>query len=347
MPASILPFKAPHLAPEKARLLNRLCVRGSAWRTPMGAGKAVWEILSERPSFPGDCEVAVFIGKHAWTARFSDASFLLRHSAFTVDAQSFEISELPTPVRAAVLSSLLAPAAEALQSVLNVPVAVGNVRFLHGDSGAASSPWTLDMKLRLTGCTNLPDQTVFVSFIPQNADGAQALAELLGTAPLSSPASGSASLAGLPLELAFESGYLELNVNDTASLASGDVLIPQVWHPAEGRLALRLCRGHAPALSAPCSFADGKAVLEGPLSPDVEPVMDSNEHNDIDIRLSFELDRTTITLGELSTLAPGYVFTLGSDAQSPVTVRANGKAIARGRLVDMDGTLGVQLSEML
>ena len=73
----------------------------------------------------------------------------------------------------------------------------------------------------------------------------------------------------------------------------------------------------------------------------------ASEHNDIDIRLSFELDRTTITLGELSSLAPGYVFTLGCDAQTPVTIRANGKAIARGRLVDMDGTLGVQISETL
>ena len=74
--------------------------------------------------------------------------------------------------------------------------------------------------------------------------------------------------------------------------------------------------------------------------------MDS-EHNDIDIRLSFELDRRSITVGELPQLAPGYVFKLNGDMQAPVTVRANGKAIAQGRIVDMDGTLGVQLTRML
>ena len=75
--------------------------------------------------------------------------------------------------------------------------------------------------------------------------------------------------------------------------------------------------------------------------------MDSTEQNDIDIRLSFELDRRLITVGELASLEPGYVFTMDGSGQSPVTIRANGKAIARGRLVDLSGTLGVQLTETL
>lgn len=75
--------------------------------------------------------------------------------------------------------------------------------------------------------------------------------------------------------------------------------------------------------------------------------MDNSELKDIDIRLSFELDRRIITVGELESLAPGYTFALDCDAASPVTIRANGKAIARGRLVDMNGVLGVQIAETL
>ena len=75
--------------------------------------------------------------------------------------------------------------------------------------------------------------------------------------------------------------------------------------------------------------------------------MDSSLQNDIDIRLSFELDRRLITVGELEALTPGYTFSINSDAQSPVTIRAKGKAIARGRLVDMNGVLGVQIAETL
>ena len=75
--------------------------------------------------------------------------------------------------------------------------------------------------------------------------------------------------------------------------------------------------------------------------------MENPELNEIDIRLSFELDRRIITVGDLESLTPGYTFTLNCDVMSPVTIRANGKAIARGRLVDLDGTLGVQIAETL
>jgi type III secretion protein Q len=73
--------------------------------------------------------------------------------------------------------------------------------------------------------------------------------------------------------------------------------------------------------------------------------MDSS--NDLEIRLSFELDRRLITVGELSSIAPGFTFPLTNPADSLVTIRANGKAIARGRIVDMNGTLGVQVTETL
>ncbi|WP_446424043.1 type III secretion system cytoplasmic ring protein SctQ [Mailhella sp.] len=344
MPATILPFKAPRLAPEKAHLLNRLCQREPSWRTPFGLGEADWEMLADVPPFPAACAVPLTVGLHRWIVRFSDASFLMRHPAFGADGPSFDVEELPQEVRSAVIGALLAPVIDALQSALGVPVSADAV--VLAPASVSPSPCTLGMKVKLTGCSTQADQSLFLSIMPESPEAAPALAELLGRLPLPSAVRSCPGLAALPLELAFESGYLRLKLNDTKALERGDVLIPEVWHSAEGRLMLRLCRGHAPALSAPCTFAGGRAVLEAPLAPEVEPVMDS-EHNDIDIRLNFELDRTVITLGELSSLAPGYVFTLGCDAQTPVTVRANGKAIARGRLVDMDGTLGVQISETL
>ncbi len=344
MPATILPFKAPRLAPEKAHLLNRLSLREPSWRTPFGLGEAEWEMLADVPAFSAACAVPISVGLHRWTVRFSDASFLLRHPAFSADGPSFDMEELPAEVRSAVIGALLASVIDALQSALGAPVSAEAV--ILAPAPAAPSPCTLGMKVKLSGNPALADQSLFLSFTPESPEAVPALAELLGRLPLPHSVRSCRGLAALPLELAFESGYLSLNMNDAATLESGDVLLPEVWHAAEGRLMLRLSRGHAPALTAPCSFAEGRAVLEAPLAPEVEPVMDS-EHNDIDIRLSFELDRTVITLGELSSLAPGYVFTLGCDAQTPVTVRANGKAIARGRLVDMDGTLGVQISETL
>ena len=59
--------------------------------------------------------------------------------------------------------------------------------------------------------------------------------------------------------------------------------------------------------------------------------------------LTFELERRLMTVRDVETLAPGYTFAFGGDALAPVTLYANGKSIGKGRLVDLNGTLGVQV----
>ena len=68
---------------------------------------------------------------------------------------------------------------------------------------------------------------------------------------------------------------------------------------------------------------------------------------ELPVKLTFELENRTITVGELKSLAPGYTFTLTADASAPVTVLANGKPVAKARLVDVNGAIGVQLTETL
>ena len=150
----------------------------------------------------------------------------------------------------------------------------------------------------------------------------------------------------VPLEVALESGYLYISHEEVATLEPEDVLLPEVW-TAPDTLILRLRRECAPGLTASCTVNENVVTLASPLSEEPDASMDNSEINNIDIRLSFELDRRIITVGELEALAPGYTFSLNGDMSSPVTIRANGKAIARGRLVDMDGTLGVQIAETL
>ena len=133
---------------------------------------------------------------------------------------------------------------------------------------------------------------------------------------------------------------------EAASLSTEDVLLPEVWTAPEN-LTLRIRREDAPDLTAPCTVNGMQATLASPLAEEPDASMDTPEIKDIDIRLSFELDRRIITVGELEAITPGYTFSLNGDLASPVTIRANGKAIARGRLVDMDGTLGVQIAETL
>lgn len=67
----------------------------------------------------------------------------------------------------------------------------------------------------------------------------------------------------------------------------------------------------------------------------------------LDVELSFELGRETLTFGELRQLAPGRVFQLKGPTSGPVFVTANGRPVARGELVDIEGRAGVRILELL
>ena len=67
----------------------------------------------------------------------------------------------------------------------------------------------------------------------------------------------------------------------------------------------------------------------------------------INVELTFETARQTITLGELSSIKEGYTFVSQNPTTSLIEIRANGKLIGHGRLVSVDGRIGVQITEIL
>ncbi len=67
----------------------------------------------------------------------------------------------------------------------------------------------------------------------------------------------------------------------------------------------------------------------------------------INVDLTFETARQSISLGELSAIKEGYTFVSPNPVTSLIDVRANGKLIGHGRLVNVDGRIGVQITEIL
>ena len=339
-------FRPPFLDRKKALLQNALTLRPCPWQSPLGSGKVTLSPLPEAPAFSPACTLEVEIDGTAWLVELDDTALLLRHEAFTESADqapAFDERTLPEHVRRALLESLLEPLLAALRSCLNRPVLVRNVTFLPPDARTAFS---VGFKACLSACNGLPELTTFVRLSPAAAEDVSVLIESLRALPLRHDAPLGDSLKSVPLEVTLESGYLLLTPDEVTRLAPEDVLLPEVWTAPE-TLTLRVRRGTSACLTAACSLSGQQVTLSSPLSEEPEASMENPELNDIDIRLSFELDRRLITVGELESLAPGYTFVLDSDMTSPVTIRANGKAIARGRLVDMDGTLGVQIAETL
>ncbi len=339
-------YRPPFLAREKALLQNSMLLRPGPWRMPFGAGEVTLTPLPEAPGFEPACVLDLDIGGAGWQLELDGTELLLRHEVFAENGEQppvFDERALPEEVRRALLESMLAPALSSLRASLGLAFAVQDVHF---GAPAPASPFSTGFKLSVSSCNGLPELTSFLRLSPAHAEDTSVLVEALRGLPLRRQGPLDGVLKTVPLEVAFESGYLLMTPEEAASLSAEDVLLPEVWTAPEN-LTLRIRREDAPDLTAPCTVNGMQATLASPLAEEPDASMDTPEIKDIDIRLSFELDRRIITVGELEAITPGYTFSLNGDLASPVTIRANGKAIARGRLVDMDGTLGVQIAETL
>ncbi|MDE0064926.1 MAG: FliM/FliN family flagellar motor switch protein [Gammaproteobacteria bacterium] len=61
------------------------------------------------------------------------------------------------------------------------------------------------------------------------------------------------------------------------------------------------------------------------------------------VRLQFIAGVLDVPFGELSSIGPGYVFDLMQATHGHVEVRAYGRTIGRGELVEVDGRVGVRI----
>ena len=82
--------------------------------------------------------------------------------------------------------------------------------------------------------------------------------------------------------------------------------------------------------------------MPSPEEPSVSAQVDG-----LPVTLSFEAGEISLTVAELKALAPGAMLSFGRKlADSPITVRANGRVLGIGELVLIDDFLGVRLIEL-
>ena len=68
---------------------------------------------------------------------------------------------------------------------------------------------------------------------------------------------------------------------------------------------------------------------------------------DVPVRVTVEIGRKRVTLAELSRLGPGALLVLEREAHEPADILVNGKVVARGEVVTVDGAYGVRVIEVL
>ena len=67
---------------------------------------------------------------------------------------------------------------------------------------------------------------------------------------------------------------------------------------------------------------------------------------DVPVRVTVEVGRARLPLAELVELGPGSLVVLDREAHEPADILVNGKVVARGEIVTMDGYYGVRITEV-
>ena len=68
---------------------------------------------------------------------------------------------------------------------------------------------------------------------------------------------------------------------------------------------------------------------------------------DVPVELAVEVGRTTMTIRETLSIAPGSIISLDRMAGEPVDLLVNGRRIARGEVVAVDEEFGLRVTEVV
>jgi type III secretion protein Q len=167
----------------------------------------------------------------------------------------------------------------------------------------------------------------------------------------------------IPLRLCAHLGRVSLMRSEIAALAPGDVVVPErpslirsdgalaghaELHVLGSRQVLWRCvpSGSEFLLASPAPLEENIAMTETKRI-DLSPPLGAGEPlGDAPVELCVELARFTLRLDELSALRRGEVLSTGRAIGERVLLSAGGRAVAHGELVDIEGEIGVRISEL-
>ena len=68
---------------------------------------------------------------------------------------------------------------------------------------------------------------------------------------------------------------------------------------------------------------------------------------DVPVRVTVQIGRATMSLGALVALAPGSLVPLDREAHEPADILVNGKIVAMGEVVTIDGCYGIRITRVI
>lgn len=161
--------------------------------------------------------------------------------------------------------------------------------------------------------------------------GLEHLANLLQRAPIAAVIED----MSLPMPVGIVAGAMPISLAELQQVEVHDVLLADLTPFAKGQI---------------CELRSGKQTFgNGTLTDKIFTLkqlstMATNAPvNDLEIELTFVVGQSTLTVGELRSLAPGFVFELAGVCDG-VTICANGKEIGKGELLEVGDRVGVRVT---
>lgn len=331
--ATVTAFVPRGVTREAARLANSLCARLPATVQTGSAGCVV--DLADPETLPGTtwC-VEVHLNLHA-----STLSLVLSEACLEAllgrEMAPKAFLNLPGPLRTGLTAVATEDLLDALSSLLGRGVALADVTTTPRPPAAAD----LAFSARFAGGEG--------AFCLRDGPAARKLvAWLIGVSPTTG-----ARPPGLSFPVGIEMGPVTLSLEELRSLRHGDVVMPGAPLDVD-RFLLRV----AGSIRAYAVRQDGDYRLEritmtedkrenvpedtaDPRS-DESPLIDSES---LTVAVTVEVGCAEFELDALTALRPGSVLSIPGSSPERALIRANGRVVARGELVQVGGELGVRV----
>ncbi len=357
-------YTPPRLDPLQAHVDNMLLTRAQPWIVAVGHRPAT--LRAEPSPFPFESmgSLRLRCAGGVWRVDLGGTDFIRNHPSI---AEVPLWTDLPEAVRLAVLDLLLTPLLDSLQRFMGDAVTLDESTLEPGASANENPTALMHFVLEFSDAGN-DDAPVPLRVAIPDRQSALLLCDRLADLPARNAGQGVEERPDLPITVCVDAGSMRIRVRELATLEQGDILLPPDYAGAKGRIILRPCppatgstSPTAGAASVLCAVNDTQATVviavtnpqEIPMTtPDpsatTSPADDQTglDVGGIDVELCFELERRTMKVADLAALVPGYTFTLGCAPLSPVSLRINGAVVGSGRLVDINGVLGVQVHSL-
>ena len=369
----IAPFVPPPRDPLQAHLDNMLLTRQHPWTF------LLWDhplLLCPDPShldFSPVAHTCIHVGDQNWYLELDSLDCVSCHPAL---ADLPARISLPQEVQLALLDLACSSVQTMLAQLMKTQVKFSETAL--GPAPLSSKVSTLSLNLSSADSSPIISPMSVRIHVPSR-HSALFLADRLAALPLGSKNS-------LPHDLftkiCLDAGSMILTLSELTDLRPGDVLLPQDYPAAQGRIILRLYSGPSKVTNTSryqdimCTIQGNQATIvtitrtakESAMTTDPSAPQPENSPTNIDapsatteteitkteaidtgaieVELCFELDRQQMSIADIVALVPGYTFTLGCDPLAPVALRVHGLVVGTGRLVDINGILGVQITTL-